>query len=167
MAGCRQSKRQVNDAMKFAVCILLLVQSAAVVAAEKIPLNAFLADLRDRLHAIDRMDSREQGRAVISNIHVEMNVVAETDQQGQVQYFVLDGLIDKNDVVTQKISFDMQLYPDGSVAADRPDGRVYSTRKRDHRYGPNRSRPADPYLPYRGHYMPDIYPLILMNDNRE
>ena len=152
--------------VRSSVVVLLAIQSATAVAAEKIPLNTFLMDMRNQLYAIAQTNDQGPVRAVIGNIHVEMNVVAEKDAQGRIRYFVVDGLVDQSNVVTQKISFDMQLQPDTS-AADRPGSRAYSTRRRGDRYRPDRYYPATQYPPYPGHYVPDIYPLILMDKGVE
>ena len=139
---------------------LLLLLSTNTTAAEKIPLPVFLADLRDHLYGMASVNPEQTVRTVISNIHVELNVVVEKDAQGRTQYFVLDGVTAQDDLVTQKLSFDMALQPERPAQAGQPTGRVYSTRRRQ--------QPPQPggYPPYPPHHMPDIYPVILFDKHR-
>jgi hypothetical protein len=90
-------------------------------------------------------------------------VIAEKDQQGKTLYYVLEGMQDKKDFITQKLSFDLELQHGYSAVNNDKRYRTYTTRKKDYPYGPNNYRPARPY-PYRPeHYMPDVYPIILYN----
>ncbi len=152
--------------MKSSVYILLITLSPAPVAAEKIPLKAFLSDMRYQLYAMTQADNQQAAQAAIKNIHVEMNVVVEKDPQGRPVYYVLDGIVDKKDVVTQTISFDMELKHNATAKTGDSGRRVYSTRKRDYPYGPDRYPPPSQYPAYPGRYMPDIYPVILFDKHQ-
>ena len=134
-------------------------------AAGKIPLDTFLRDIHKSLYSIGRQDTEGSLRPVISNIHVEMHVIVEQDKQGNARYYVLDGIVDDSNVVTQKIAFDLEL-PQQSVETGRkPAGRRYSTRRRDTGYGSSGYKRYRRY-PYPEHYMPDIYPVILFDKHQ-
>lgn len=152
--------------MRAFIYTLLITLSPVSVAAEKIPLNTFLNDLHYQLYATTRVGSQEPLQTVVKNIHVEMNVVVEKDPQGRPVYYVLDGLNDKNDLVTQKISFDMELQNKSSANTGHSGSRVYSTRRREDPYGAGRYPPAGQYPAYPGPYMPDIYPVILFDKHQ-
>ena len=152
--------------MRLPACIVLALLSTPSVAAEKIPLTIFLNEIRDRLYTMDQPDGREPRQIAIRNIRVELNVIVDKDAQGRYQYYVLDGIMDNKDVVTQRISFDMELRRDAPVAAERKKGRVYSTRGRGGRYGDNKYYPPNRYPPYPGDYMPGIYPVIVFDEDR-
>ena len=146
--------------MRSSVFFLFAVLGFGVHAAEKIPLDIFLSDIRAQLYMIAEPGDQEPVQAVISNVHVEMNVVVEKDQQGRPRYFVLEGVLANKDVVTQRISFDMELLQNASIRSGHSGSRRYSTRRSDRPPGPGRYRPAAQYPP-PGQYMPDIYPVIL------
>ena len=135
----------------------LLLLSTNATAAEKIPLPVFLADLRDHLYDMASVNPGQTARPVISNIHVELNLVVEKDAQGRTQYFVLDGVTEQRDVVTQKLSFDMALQPGLPGQENQRPGRVYSTRRREQAPQPGWHPP---------YYMPDIYPVIPLDKHR-
>jgi hypothetical protein len=139
---------------------------ATVHAADKLPLVDFLRDVRHQLHSIEQQSDDRSLPVMIKNVHVEMHVVAEKDQQGKTSYYVLEGMQDKKNIITQKISFDLELQH--NISATRHDTRYksYSTRKKDYIYGPDNYRPAREY-PYRPEqHMPDIYPVILYDKER-
>lgn len=149
------------QAMKLSVIFLLICTSTIVHAADKLPLGDFLRDVRNQLRNIGQQTDDGSMPVIIKNIHVDMHVIAEKNQQGQTLYYVLEGMQDKSNVITQKISFDLELRHDYSAANNDKRYRTYSTRKKDYRYGPDNYRPARPY-PYRPeHYLPDLYPVIL------
>ena len=152
--------------MRAIACLLLVFLNAESIAAEKIPLNIFLGDIRDQLYALEQPDNRDPTPVAIRNVRVELNVVVEKDAQGRPRYYVLDGIIDNNNVVTQKISFDMALQHKPAAGFERQGRRVYSTRRREDRYTDDRYNPAGPYPPYRGYYMPDIHPVILFGKDQ-
>ncbi len=152
--------------MRVPVCFFLAFLSTPSVAAEKIPFDIFLNDIRDRLYAMDQPDPSEPRGIAIRNVRVELNVIVDKDTQGRYQYYVLDGIMGNKDVVTQRISFNMELRPDEPVAAERKKGRVYSTRRHGERYGDSRYYPPGGYPPYPGDYMPGIYPVIVFDEDR-
>ena len=146
--------------MRAVACLFLGILGAESYAAEKIPLDIFLSDIRNQLHAIGQPDEQDPRRAVIRNIHLELNVIIEKDARGRPRYYVLDGIMDDGDVVTQKIAFDMELHQDSSARTVPQENRAYSTRRRNHRPGGDGYFPAGPYPPYPGYYLPEIYPVI-------
>ena len=156
----------ITNAIRAYLYLFLITLSPISVAAEKIPLNTFLNDLRYQLYAGARGDSQEPLQTVVKNVHVEINVVVEKDPQGRPVYYVLDGVIDRKDVVTQKISFDMVLQNKSSANTGHSGSRVYSTRRREVPYGAGRYPPSGQYPAYPGPYMPDIYPVILFDRHR-
>ena len=158
--GGARSGSQSGKHMRSSVLILLASLGGSVTGAEKTPLNIFLNDIRVQLYSMAQVDEQDPLQVVVSNIHVEMNVVVEKDQRGRPSYFVLDGVRSNQGVVTQRISFDMELQP------NRSGSRFYSTRRRDNPPDSDRHTPhiQSPYPP--GPYMPDIYPVILYDRHR-
>ena len=153
-------------ALAAAIIIFLIGRGAAVGATEKLPLMDFLHDVRDQLLSFEQQSGVYPVPAMIKNVHVEMHVIADKDEQGRTAYYVIEGLPEKNDVVTQKISFDLEL--DRSLDSSRLGKRYrrYSTRTNENAYrqrGYGSGRPQH-YPPE--HYMPDIYPVILYDKNR-
>ena len=146
--------------------ILLITSGGAIQAAETLPLTDFLRDLRDQLLSLEQQTGEHPVPAVIKNVHVEMHVIAETDEQGRTAYFVLTGLPEKKEVVTQKLSFDLELHSNAGSTRQGKRYRRYSTRPNDNayrqrEYGSGRHRHYPPE-----HYMPDIYPVILYGKER-
>lgn len=154
------------QAMRLSSIILLTSVSTSVHAADKLPLGDFLRDIRQQLHSIAQPTDDQPMPVTIKNVHVEMHVVAEKDQQGKTSYYVLEGVQDMKNVITQKISVDLELQHNNAVMRHDMRYSSYSTRKKDYIYGPDNYRPARQY-PYRPEqYMPDIYPVILYNKER-
>ena len=151
--------------MRSTVFVLSAILGFGVHAAEKIPLDVFLNDIRTQLYMIAEPGDQERVQAGTSNIHVQMNVVVEKDRQGRPRYFVLDGVLANKDVVTQRISFDMELLRNASTGSGHSGSRLYSTRRGDYPHGAGRYPPSAQYPP-PGQYMPDIYPVILHGGRR-
>jgi hypothetical protein len=146
--------------------ILYIGTSAAVEAAEKLPLMDFLRDVRHQLLSFEQQSGEHSVPAMIKNVHVEMHVIVDKDDQGRTAYYVMEGLPDKNDVVTQKISFDLELHTNVDSTRQGKRQRMYSTRRGDNAY---RQRGYDSgrqhhYPPE--YYMPDIHPVILYDRER-
>jgi hypothetical protein len=152
--------------MKLLIIVLLTGLSTISHAAEKLLLSDFLNGIRHQLLSIENQAADLSTTANIKNVHVEMHVIAEKDQQGKTAYYVLEGMVDKKDVVTQKISLDLALQRSTSRRGNNSAYRSYSTRKKDYTYGPDRYPPSGqhPYPPNR--YMPDIYPVIMFDKDR-
>ena len=149
--------------MRSSVFLLSAILGFGVHAAERIPLDVFLNDIRAQLYRVAEQGDQEPVRAVISSVHVEMNVVVEKDRQGRPRYFVLDGVLENKDVVTQRISFDMELLPNASARSGHSGSRVYSTRRSDRPLGPGRYLPPVQHPP-PGQYRPGIYPVIVFDN---
>jgi hypothetical protein len=135
-------------------------------AADNLPLTEFLRDLRYQLQTIEQPSDDQSVPIMIKNVHVEMHVIADKDEQGKTAYYVVEGLPEKNDVVTQKISFDLELHANVDSSDRGWRYRTYSTRRNDNAYrqqvyGPGRQYPYPPE-----HYMPSIYPVILYDKER-
>ncbi len=152
--------------MRLSVIILLTVLSTPSHAVEKLSLTEFLRDLRQQLYNIEQQAGDQSGSAIIKNIHVEMNVIAEKDQQGNTVFYVLKGMVDKKDVNTQRISFDLELQGNIAASSNTSGYRTYSTRKQDYIYRPDRYPSPRPYPYPPNQYTPDIYPVILYNNER-
>lgn len=152
--------------MKLFIIVLLTGLSTISHAAEKLLLSDFLNGIRQQLHSIEHQTGNRLAPAMIKNVHVEMHVIAEKDQHGNTAYYVLEGTVDKKEVVTQKISLDLELQHSASRRGNDSAYKSYSTRKKDYTYGPGRYRPSGqfPYNPNQ--YMPDIYPVILFDKER-
>ena len=89
--------------MKLAIIVLLTGLSTISHAAEKILLTDFLNGIRHQLLGMENRAGDQSTRTIIKNVHVEMHVIAEKNQQGKTAYYVLEGMVDKKDVVTQRI----------------------------------------------------------------
>lgn len=150
--------------MRSSVLFLLMLIHGITHAADKIPLETFLSDIHNSLYSVGRQDSNQSVRPIIKNVHVEVRVVVEKDAEGNALYYVFDGPIDNENVVTHKIAFDMELPNQSAVIGNKPAARVYSTRRRVNRYGEGRNEYPTRY-PYPERYMPDIYPLILFDEH--
>ena len=157
----------MKSTMKLLIIVLLTGLSAISHAAEKLLLSDFLNGIRHQLLSIENQAADQSTPAIIKNVHVEMHVIAEKDQQGKTAYYVLEGMVDKKDVVTQKISLDLALQRSTSRRGNNSAYKSYSTRKKDYyTYGPDRYPPSGqhPYPPNR--YTPDIYPVIMFDKDR-
>ena len=157
---------QYKSTMKLLIIVLLTGLGSISHAAEKLLLSDFLNGIRHQLLSIENQAGDQSTPAIIKNVHVEMHVIAENDQQGKTAYYVLEGMVDKKDVVTQKISLDLELQHNTSRRGNSSAYKSYSTRKKDYTYGPGRYPPSGqhPYPPHR--YMPDIYPVIMFDKDR-
>ena len=148
--------------MRLILTLLLTCLNTTVLGAEKILVADFLRDIRDQFHRIQVRDDNHPEPAFIRNVHVEMHVIAEKDDNGKTAYYVLEGQVDSKDVITQKLSFDLELLPAQSMKNRDPRHRSYSTRPRDYSYGPDSYRQRQyPYYPDQ--YMPEVNPVILFN----
>ena len=143
--------------------MLLTVLSPISNAAEKLPLTDFVEGIRHQLHSIQQSGRDQSVPAMIKNVHVELHVITEKDQDGKTAYYVIEGMVEKKDLVTQKLSFDLELQAYAAVKDDDRAYRSYSTRRKDYRYGTKRFRPPRQYPNRPDQYMPDIYPVILFN----
>ena len=152
--------------MKLSIIVLLTGLSTISHAAEKILLSDFLNGIRHQLLSIENQAGDQSTPAIIKNVHVEMHVIAEKNQQGKTAYYVLEGMVDKKDVVTQKISLDLELQHSASRRSNDSAYKSYSTRKKDYTYGPDRYRPSGQYPYHPNPYMPDIYPVIMLDKER-
>ena len=153
-------------ALAAAIMIPLFGSSAAAGAAEKLPLMEFLHDVREQLLSFEQQSGDYPVPAMIKNVHVEMHVIADKDERGRTTYYVIEGLPDKNDVVTQKISFDLEL--EGRFDSSRLSKRYrrYSTRTNENASPQRRYDSGRPHYYPPEYYMPDIYPVILYDKNR-
>jgi hypothetical protein len=152
--------------MRVTTLILLVGLSTAVQATDKLPMMEFLHDVHQQLISFEQQSGEHPVPAMIKNVHVEMHVITDKDEQGRTAYYVVEGLPEKNDVVTQKISFDLELHTTIDSTRQGKRYRTYSTRTNDNAY---RQRGYESGRPYRyppEHYMPDIYPVILYDKNR-
>lgn len=152
--------------MKISIIVLLTGLSTISHAAEKILLTDFLDGIRHQLLSMENQAGGQSTPAIIKNVHVEMHVIAEKNQQGNTAYYVLEGMVDKKDVVTQKISLDLALQHSTSRRGNDGAYKSYSTRKKDYTYGPDRYRPSGQYPYPPDPYMPDIYPVIMFDKER-
>jgi len=146
--------------------LLLIVLSSISHAAEKLPLADFLDGIRHQLHSLENPGGDRSAPALIKNIHIDLHVIAEKDKDGNTAYYVLEGMVDKKDVVTQKLSLDLELQQSASSKGNNTGYRSYSTRKRDYTYGSDRYRQSGQYPYHPNRYMPDIYPVILYDKER-
>lgn len=152
--------------MKSTIIILLTVWSSFSYAAEKLTLADFMKDIRRQLIILETQGDDQSAQLTIKNIHVEMNVIAEKTPDGNTEFYVIEGMVDNKNVVTQKLSFDVELTTNASSQRVNKRYKSYSTQKNyyDPRYNrslPGRSRPY-----YNHQYMPDIHPVILFNEGR-
>jgi len=149
--------------MRLSIFFLLAVLSSTLHAADKIPLTEFLNGIRHQLHSIENPRSEQSAPVIIKNVHVEMHVIAEKDRDGNTAYYVIEGMADEKDLVTQKLSLNLELQHKASMMGNDSRRRSYSTRTKDHTYGPETYRQSGrhPYHPNR--YMPDIYPVITLD----
>jgi len=145
---------------------LLMCVTLGVHAADKLPLKEFLRDLRYQLQTIEQPSDDPSVPVVIKNVHVEMHVIADKDEQGKTAYYVVEGLPEKNDVVTQKLSFDLELHDDVDSTRQGKRYRTYSTRGDDNAYRQRGYGTGRPYRYPPEYYMPDIYPVILYDKER-
>ena len=152
--------------MKLFIIVLLTGLSTISHAAEKILLSDFLNGIRHQLLSIENQAGDQSTSAIIKNVHVDMHVIAEKDQHGKTAYYVLEGMVDNKDVVTQKISLDLELQHGTSRRGNDSAYKSYSTRKRDYTYGPDRYRPSGQYPYHPNQYMPNIYPVITFDKER-
>jgi hypothetical protein len=152
--------------MKLAIIVLLTGLSTISHAAEKILLTDFLNGIRHQLLGMENRAGDQSTRTIIKNVHVEMHVIAEKNQQGKTAYYVLEGMVDKKDVVTQKLSLDLELQHSTSRRGHDSAYKSYSTRKKDYTYGPDRYRSSGQYPYPPDPYMPDIYPVIMFDKER-
>jgi len=132
-------------------------------AAEKIPLADFLSGIRHQLHSIENPGANQSAPAMIKNVHIDLHVIAEKDKDGNTAFYVLEGMVDKKDLVTQKLSLDLELRHTASSKGNDEAYRSYSTRRRDYTYGPDRYRQSGQYPYHPNQYMPDIYPVITLD----
>jgi len=152
--------------MKFSIIFLLTVLSSILHAAEKIPLADFLIGIRHQLHSIENSDGDKTVPALIKNVHVEMHVIVEKGQDGNTAYYVLEGMVENKDLVTQKLSLDLDLQHNASRKDNNKGYRSYTTRRKDYTYGPD-SYPQSGQYPYHpNQYLPDIYPVIMFDKER-
>lgn len=152
--------------MRLYAIILLSALSTVSRAAGKLPLTDYLRDLRQQLQDIEQQAGDRSASAIIKNIHVEMHVIAEKDQQGNTVFYVLEGTVDKKDINTQRISFDLELQGNIATSSNNTGFRTYSTRKQNYTYGPHRYPFSRQYPYHPDQYAPDIYPVILYNNER-
>jgi hypothetical protein len=152
--------------MKLAIIVLLTGLSTISHAAEKILLSDFLNGIRHQLLSIENQAGDQSTRTIIKNVHVEMHVIAEKNQQGETAYYVLEGIVDNKDVVTQRISLDLEFRNSTSRRGNDSAYKSYSTRKKDYTYGPDRYRSSGHYPYHPDPYMPDIYPVIMFDKER-
>ena len=153
-------------ALAAAIIILLFGSGAAAAAAEKLPLMEFLRDVREQLISFEQQSGEYPVPATIKNVHVEMHVIADKDEQGRTTYYVIEGLADKNDVVTQKISLDLELHTKVDSTHPGKRHRTYSTRNNNSAYRQRGYDSGRPYYYPPEHYMLDIYPVILYDNKR-
>ena len=152
--------------MRSSIIFLLTVLNSISHAAEKIPLTDFLSGIRHQLHSIEQIDNAQTAPAIIKNVHIDLHVIAEKDGDGSIKYYVLEGMVDNKDLVTQKISLDLELKYNASGKDNDTGYRSYSTRKKDYSYGPGSYRQSGRYPYHPNHYMPDIYPVIPFDQER-
>lgn len=151
--------------MRASITLLLIIYGTISYAADKLPLSDFMNDIRQQLFSIEQAGNNAPSPMIIKNIHVEMNVIAEKDPQGKTIFYVIEGMANKKDLITQKLSFDVEIPMQVSADFDHSKRRTYSTRSRLNQYDADRYRPyrrhPEPY--YNGRYYPDISPVILFN----
>jgi len=152
--------------MRVTTIVLLIGLTTAVQAADKLPMMDFLRDVRQQLLSFEQQSGEYPVPAMIKNVHVEMHVIADKDEQGRTAYYVVEGLPEKNDVVTQKISFDLELHTNIGTTHQGKRYRTYSTRSNNNAYRPRGYESGQPYTYPPEHYMPDIYPVILYDRHR-
>ena len=152
--------------MRSTIIILLTVWSSFSYADEKLTLADFMKDIRHQFVILEAQGDDQPTQLTIKNIHVEMNVIAEKTPDGNTEFYVIEGMVDKKNIVTQKLSFDVELTTNASSQHANKGYKSYSTPQPyyDPRY--NRSLPgrSGPY--YNHQYMPDIHPVILLNEGR-
>lgn len=149
--------------MRFPVIILLTVLNPALHAAEKIPLTEFLNGIRHQLYSIDNPGIDSSSSMIIKNVHIDMQVIAEKDEDGNTAYYVLEGMADDNKFVTQTLSLDLELQHHASMMSNHSKRRTYSTRTKDDTYRPDAYQQPAQYPCPPAPYMPDIYPLIMLD----
>lgn len=149
--------------MRLIFILLLTGLSTVSLAAEKLPLADFLQAIRHQLYDIQRQTGAQSAPALITNVHVEVQVIAEKDQTGNTAYYVLEGMLENKDIVTQKLSFDLELANNATVKARETGYRSYSTRRKEYPYAADRYRQSRQYPYHPDQYMPDIYPIIMHN----
>jgi len=152
--------------MRIPGIILLMSLSSVSSAAEKLSLAEFLQDIRHQLSSIEQQAFDKTARSMIKRVHVEVHVIAEKDPAGNTAYYVPAGVVDKQNVVTQKLSFDLELQQSVAVTGSNMGYRSYSTRSRGGTYRPDRYRPPRSYPYHPDQYMPDIHPVILFDKKR-
>ncbi len=154
--------------MRASITVLLVAFGTISHAADKILLSDFLDDIRHQLYNIGNAGNERPVPMTVKSIHVEMNVIAEKDQQGNTVFYVIEGMANKKDLITQKLSFDVEIPTDAAAGLNQHGNRTYSTRSLFYQYGTDRYRPYrrrhDPY--YNDRYFPDISPVILYNQKR-
>lgn len=152
--------------MRSIIIILLTVWSSLLYAAEKLTLADFMNDIRQQLIILERQGDDQPAQIIIKNIHVEMDVIAEKNPDGNTEFYVIEGMVDKKNVVTQKLSFDVELTT--NVTSQRVGKRYksYSTQKNYYDPGYNRLLPGRSRPYYNHQYLPDIHPVILLNEGR-
>jgi len=146
--------------MKFGFVLLFIVANTAVHAADKLPLSEFLQGLHQQLQTFQQPSDERFAAPMIRHVHVDLHVIAEKDAQNNTIYYVLEGVVDRNNIVTQKISFDITLSPNESSAGLADGYRTYSTRRRGSTHERDMRRPRG-YYRYPPGRMLDIYPVII------
>ena len=146
--------------------LLLTCLNTASHAADKIPIADFLRDIRNQFRSMQLQQEGSPAPVIVSNFHVEMNVIADRDENGNVAYFVLEGQAGAGEVVTQKLSFDLEFLQPPTMQTGQARYRSYSTRRRQHTDAPDRYSREYPYPYHPGQYMPEINPVILFDRGR-
>lgn len=152
--------------MRVTTIVLLIGLNTAVQAADKLPMMDFLRDVRQQLLGFEQQSGEYPATAMIKNVHVEMHVIADKDEQGRTAYYVVEGLPENKDVVTQKIFFDLELHTNIDSTRQGKRYRTYSTRRHDNAHRQRGYESGRPYTYPPEHYMPDIYPVILYDRHR-
>jgi len=152
--------------MKLSIIVLLTGLSTTSHATEKILLSDFLNGIRHQLLSIENQAGDQSMPAIIKNVHVDMHVIAEKDQAGNTAYYVLEGMVDSKDVVTQKLSLDLEIQHSTSRRGNDSAYKSYSTRKKDYTYRPDMYRQPGQYPYHPNQYMPNIYPVITFDKER-
>ncbi len=153
--------------MRFTISILITALCTTSFAAEKIPLQAFIDDIRNQLYDAGANGSDSSKPLDIKNIRLELNIIVETDEYGNTGFYVIEDA-DSRGMVTQKLYFDVVLPANGAPSRSSQGYRSYSTNKTERRYAP------DCYVPYRrqpcyrlhDRYNPEILPIIVPNHSR-
>ena len=89
--------------------LIFCISSPVAYSGENIPIKQLLNDVRDQFAEFNKKANKSEFPMVVPSLHFEMNVVAEVNKEGKAEFYILTGSVNKKDVVTQNISFDVTL----------------------------------------------------------